>query len=668
MITNSFKKYIAACRLCCGAPVGQHSRSAWRVSAGAAAVLIGLGSLTACSDILETESSRQNIEPELLSKTDSLFYGYGILQAMQQLADQYVFQGEMRGDLVTTTFYTDNNLRQLANFTATTANKYDSAYVYYRVINNCNYYLKHRKTDLYTGSTNVVINEYAAVAAIRAWAYLQLGRNYEKVPFFTEPLTQISQIDDNTFPELDLAGIVAQIAPDLEQFTGYKVPTYGLTSGHNVGSPNWESTQKSFLPSLCFIPVDVILGELYLEIGDYANAARHYTVYLTQVANTVNSPYLAPMTSKYLSTGSFGGSDSDLPDPSQIKSTVTTTAWATIFARNAVNDIITYIPMAVNQQNGCTTDVPLAFGFNYYATSEEKSDVGLREPYMSEIQIKPSDALNQLSDSTEYYFYSVGGQGNYDSIRVSAAGDMRLRSVIQQSLVSDTLMQWINKYKYANIILYRTSTVLLHLAEAFNRLGYPDAAFAILKDGISENLLTYANYITDETKNMLQTTYPLLSDENIYRFPYNEAFGIHCHGAGKAASDFATSSYLTASSPYTMSRIVGKKLREIASRYGVISGHDAQQEDSLGNITTTFVWDTILTKQDTINAVEDLLCDEYALEFAFEGCRYFDLCRLARHKNQQSPAAYPANFGYLWLSNKLKNRGWNETTMYLPFK
>ena len=46
-----------------------------------------------CSDMLDTESTRQNIEPELTAKTDSLFYGFGILQAMQQLADQYVLQG-----------------------------------------------------------------------------------------------------------------------------------------------------------------------------------------------------------------------------------------------------------------------------------------------------------------------------------------------------------------------------------------------------------------------------------------------------------------------------------------------------------------------------------------------------------------------------------------------
>jgi hypothetical protein len=74
------------------------------------------------------------------------------------------------------------------------------------------------------------------------------------------------------------------------------------------------------------------------------------------------------------------------------------------------------------------------------------------------------------------------------------------------------------------------------------------------------------------------------------------------------------------------------------------------------------------TKQDTINAVEDLICDELALETAFEGNRYFDLLRLARHKNAASPDGYPANFGWLWMKHKLAGRGWDESKQYLPFK
>ena len=631
-------------------------------------VLCSLFFSVACSDMLETESTRQTIDPEILAKTDSVFYGFGILQAMQELADQYVFQGELRGDLVKTTRYTDNNLRQLADFTATTANKYDSAYVYYRVINNCNYYLAHRDTALYTGSTNVVINEYAAVKAIRAWAYLQLGRNYERVPFFTEPLTQISQIDNNTFPELDLTGLVAQLAPDLEPYTGYKVPTYGITgSGTEIGSPNWESTTKRFLPSLCFIPVDVVLGDMYLEVGNYDQAARHFVTYLTKVATTTNSPYQSQMKSKYVSTGRVGfATDTDLPDRTLFSdnSYGNSNTWPTIFGRNSVTDIISYIPMAVNRENGAITNVPLTFGFNYYATNEERSDNGESQPYVDEVQLLPSDALNLLSDSTEYYYYFDNHTSNYyDSVSIAKSGDMRLRNILHQTQVEDSTKQWIDKYKYANIVLYRTTTVLLHLAEAFNRLGMPDAAFAILKDGICPNLIEmrpdssyYCKYITADTRQKLQTTYPLLSTENSYLFPNNSAYGIHCHGAGKAASDYpgvtssgrpGGTSYQAGTSPYQLDRMAGLKMQELANVYGITVG---------------------TTKQDTINAVEDLLCDEYALEFAFEGNRYFDLMRLARHKNAQSPAGYPANFGYLWLAKKLEGRGWSEATMYLPFK
>ena len=75
-------------------------------------VVLGLISVSSCEDMLMTENDSMVINPELDNKTDSVFYALGIAQAMQQLADQYFFIGEMRGDLVTTTTHTDNNLRR----------------------------------------------------------------------------------------------------------------------------------------------------------------------------------------------------------------------------------------------------------------------------------------------------------------------------------------------------------------------------------------------------------------------------------------------------------------------------------------------------------------------------------------------------------------------------
>jgi hypothetical protein len=87
----------------------------------------------------------------------------------------------------------------------------------------------------------------------------------------------------------------------------------------------------------------------------------------------------------------------------------------------------------------------------------------------------------------------------------------------------------------------------------------------------------------------------------------------------------------------------------------------------MAEIDNTFSGVTVgTTKRDTINAIEDILCDEYALETAFEGNRYFDLLRLARHKNEDG--LYGGNFGDLWLQNKLGYKGWTPAKKYLPFK
>ena len=40
-----------------------------------------------CSDMLESDSTRQLFDKELNQKTDSVFFAYGVMQAMQQLAD-----------------------------------------------------------------------------------------------------------------------------------------------------------------------------------------------------------------------------------------------------------------------------------------------------------------------------------------------------------------------------------------------------------------------------------------------------------------------------------------------------------------------------------------------------------------------------------------------------
>ncbi|MBO5233898.1 MAG: RagB/SusD family nutrient uptake outer membrane protein [Prevotella sp.] len=665
--------------------------------------MFGIFSATSCGDMLETDNDSAVTSPGLGNKTDSVFYTLGIAQAMQQLADPYFFIGEMRGDLVTTTEATNNNLRALANYSATTSNAYDSAYVYYKVINNCNYYLANRDTTLYTGAINVTLEEYAAVAAWRAWAYLQLARTYggnEKgIPFFTHPLTAISQINEGNFPRKTLSEIVAELAPSLARFSGFAVPTFGNydADGIEIGKTNWGVSKKIKM-ELIFIPVDVVLGEMYLEAGDYPNAAWYYCKYLCD--NEIISDNLASF--KYAFDQSTFGAKA--PEDMFTNSfNLFSTIYPTIFSNTASpTDVITYIPMSVSSLRGTTTNIPLAFGYDYYST-----DQGSRCPRADAVQIAPSSTYRWLTDSCAYYYYPTdfeSGNTTRYPVSVSAAklGDgravysdgrrTRTDDAILNYDATDTTKVYISKARQANIYLFRNTTIYLHLAEALNRMGYPNLAFAILRNGIStylerlvpdaatdgsvstadDNATSTASYkyLTVEDINLLKNQIPFLNATNRNIFDHDKylIYGIHNHGGGTFNStgssmgtgienavtkrgSAATAVGSEANLLYLPQPIIGEKLTELAKTF---------PELAIGT-----------TKQDSINAMEDILCDEYAKEFAFEGVRFYDLQRMARHKNESG--IYGGNFGSRWFAKKLEGNNPQVSLLepknwYLPFE
>ena len=659
---------------------------------------LGIFGTVACSDMLESDSSRQLFDPALDQKTDSVFYAYGIMQAMQQLADQYYYQNEMRGDLVKPTAKASLHLRNLASFSADATNKYDSVYLYYKVINNCNYYLAHRDTTLATGARNVVCNEYAAVASFRAWTYLQLSRQYGRVPYITEPVTTIGQINANT-SMTDYTAILEGEAQMLETLKArysdeqLSVPTFNQTS-RLVGALNWGNQEKYINPRKCFIPLNVVLGDIYLELGQYEKAATCYYQYLryaglSGIENiSVNYvDYMSPTYSRYSPIfKNFTEWPADFNDGKNSSLYNGAPIWENSFNHSSSpGDVISYIPMAVNYTMGKTTDIPASYGYNYYGT-ERTSTVDVNDPMENifncpktqDIQIVPSQAYCDSARRAQYYYYT-------EQVKVSpfnwvvkneALGDARA-SLICQGEGADSSYVYTFKPSTAYILLYRNATVWLHLAEAINRMGYPDAAFAVLKNGIHSELKNYCYeevylkdkegndsidadgnkvldmtqshlddkyYLTPESYELLTTKLPFLAQANsdVFKNGVQKAFvGIHFHGAGAVEDLYST---------YRYSNVLKAKIADISKKFNL-----NLQEGSY-------------TKDDYINAMEDLLCDEYAMEFAFEGTRFSDLRRLALHKNQSG--LYGGGFGDQWLSRMLQNNAAGITTQncYLPYK
>lgn len=657
--------------------------------------MLGIFGTTACSDMLDSDSSRQLFDPALNQKTDSVFYAYGIMQAMQQLADQYYYQNEMRGDLVKPTSKATTHLRNLATFSADASNKYDSVYLYYKVINNCNYYLNKRDTTLATGNRKVAINEFVAIASFRAWTYLQLTRQYGNVPYITDPVTTINQINANTTPtafETILAGEAQMLETLKARYTDEQlsVPTFNQTS-INIGALNWGNQSKFINPRKCFIPINVVLGDIYLELGEYAKAAKCYYDYLRYAGlediSNISVNWIETMSPAYGYYNPIFKNFIEWPadyDAAKNSSLFNgNLSWRNSFSHQASpGDVISYIPMAVNYTMGKTTDIPASYGFSYYGT-ERSSQVSIGTdfifncPRTEDIQIVPSQAYCDSARRAQYYYYTEQvkvAPFNW-IVKNDRIGDARAGRIIAQGEGADSSYVYISKPSTAYILLYRNATVWLHLAEAINRMGYPDAAFAVLKNGLHSELPSYRYlevylkdqqgndsidengnkvldmtqshiddkyYLTPESYELLTTTLPFLSQENseIFKNGTTKAFiGIHFHGAG-AVEDLYSS--------YRYSNVLKDKIDDIYSKF---------------NLGTP-----AYTKEDYINAMEDLLCDEYAMEFAFEGTRFSDLRRLALHKNRAG--TYGGNFGDTWFGRMLQNNASGITTQncYLPYK
>lgn len=674
------------------------------------AALMTLGA-SSCSDMLEVDSAAQLSNQDINSKTDSVFYTFGIMSAMQQLADAYVLQNELRGDMVSTVnSVSDVNLVNLANFTAGTDNAYDSAYVYYRVINNVNYYQAHRDTTLKDGSTNVVTGEYAAMLTFRAWAYLQAVRAFGKVKYFTHPLTTISDIENDASPVIGREELIDRLIQDLEPFRGTPVPHYAQNS-IDCGNAGGNFSKTAFV-SQCFIPVDVLLADLYLERGDPASCMNAVQLYYNYITTNMAIAFEKEISDKNkdkmspdLNVSSFP-QDFLIPDKND-----NIPDWSL----TSSNYIISYIPMAVSNLYGNVSALPNLFGNDYYNPDSS---------YIQDVQIVPSSVYETLASNSDFYYVST--LDNTKNMRKSfKCRDWRSCIGGAFNERKNNGQYYISNYENSNIVLYYVSTVWLHLAEALNRAGYPDAAFAILKDGFKYDLIeNYESYpyLKGNTLDMLSTW--SWGDDIKYFFDYN--VGIHGYGCGVEGVEGKYSPYqmaeydiYTSSSTYQSTSILENKITEIEEKYGIsierktdncdnvyinkstdraydteclsfinayklpddryiikinsVEEGEGTVEDAEGNVYSIYNVEYVyISKEDAINAMEDILCDEYAMELPFMGCRFGDLMRMATHKNNSG--IYGGNFGSRWLDTKIRDNNPNlgkslltEDNWYLPF-
>ena len=472
---------------------------------------------TSCEDMFTTDNG---LVTDDLSPKDTVYTMMGIVKNMQRIMDRTVIFGELRADLVDVDdSHTPSDLRDIANHTVSTDNAYNDPRDFYNVINSCNIYLANVDTKrMASHSTDESYGEayfekeIIATKCYRAWTYLELAKIYgaQNIPFILEPVTTSDAAERmvaDTSKRTNMIDLCTFFIDDIKSYADQQwnneelQPDYSVTFKAGQES-NVEISYRNF-----FIPVRLMLAELYLwrgsytqNVNDYREAVRYYHEFLTHSNNNRNN-----VMPSYRVTWS---------NRSGVKYARTLTTYSNFFS---LRGNVAVIPMDTTAYYGNTSSIREVFSSkysnNYYPAavpSQHVREIFHSQDYFYFDSISPSDVTREYAPKTEDQLRT-----NWEGRWWTVAGDLRFSSVYysvdyNNSSNANYNNEWAFNMKWEGGVsgmlknsttdqrpefmpLFRLPIVYLHMAEALNRAGFPESAFVILKYGISTSALqTYA--------------------------------------------------------------------------------------------------------------------------------------------------------------------------------
>ncbi len=527
-----------------------------------------------CNDLLDVDSDQIVLpkDHQLNSPNDTVYSMIGIYHKLSKLADGYVFLGELRGDLMDITDNVNVDLEEIYNFNISEENKYNNASDYYSVINHCNYLIQNIDTSIVDKAEKVMYREYAAAKAIRAWTYMQLAINYKTVMYYEEPILTIEDAN-KTYPEYDRNTLVPILINELLPLQNVQLPGSISISDITTEKLNFN--------------VRYLLGELYLWINDYANAAQVLFNLIDEQYDDVRlNPYNYmrwTVENNEFTTGRTVNWIFNVFDPSS-------------------SSLITGISSVTNLGDGNSLD-----SLTWFYPEVQPSEV----------------AIENWENQTYYHNASITKSGD---LRGDRGAYYSLENFSLTSLDDPEKIPGENGliYKYKRLsgnqtktaIVCRDAYIYLKYAEAVNRLGKPNLAFAVLKNGLNSNTITsdaivptwekYSSYSEEEGG----TLYPYLNFTD-----------------DKFTLEFA---------------INDKGERSVSN--GMIGLHSRGS----GNVdlATDYIIPELPALEDSMAWVEDKIVEEMALETAFEGNRFQDLMRISNHRGDNTYLAEKVSAKY----------------------
>lgn len=566
-----------------------------------------------------------DITPENVLRADRMYQNvndadaaiFGIIGKLTTVMDRYIVLNELRADLMDVTPNADKYLREINDHDISANNPWADPRPYYELILNCNDVMKNFDIMLSTNridQANYGIR-YSEVATVLCWTYLQLGIHYGSVPYVTDALATIEDVDDiSKYPLITFDQLLDKLITvmnglpvlnPIQLLTPQKVVLIVPEGASLIKTIDGYSTQRMFLNR------HQLLGELYLWKGDYPMAARYLRKPL-EYGTLVDAT----------KTDLFGNFMREYPSNNGHEK------WSTTFTSSFDND----------DKNSILTNLP--FDRNFKPANPFVTFFSHGGKY----QLKPSlQAINNWnsqvrSDGSPIDIYR-GPDKSY-----STGTEPEVKKLLNSYNLSNPFAT------NGKIILGRAAGLMLHYAEAANRDGRDQLAMGFLNSGfrggifngpppvptnvvnIKQNFDTNPDYYIDAR----QGTYPYFSG------PWIRLEGVRGH-VGIAAVRVDSAQYYDMSNPGLWDKPV-----------------QAGKETALAI------------------AIEDLLLNESALEMAYEGVRWSDLLRVALRREKEAPgtgrafikAKIEAKFAAAGLPVPagVTKLGTSVNDWYLPFK
>ena len=548
-------------------------------------LFISVFAFEGCSNLLDVDSNRL-VFPDgykMNAANDTLYSMFGIFSQMEKLADSYVLLGELRGDLMDVTPTSNLYLKEINNFDISSTNPYaNNIKDYYSVINNCNYVIHNIDTSVVRGGIKVMYKEYAACKAIRAWTYMQIALNFGSAIYYEKPILTVQDAENiqKTTP-LTLTELAPVLIDDINPWKDTPTPSLAATPSQGfIYSQNLKNS---------FFPIRFLLGDLYLWTGQYENAANEYRDLMFENNYTVSSFY---KDSREVINNAFTGKKSywyyDVFSNEEITNIAATNQYGYKFHLDSLTINHMIAPSAVsitNWQNQM---------YYYSSTLETLGDLRL---YSSVSSLQQLVTVNGNTSTTKY---------GYTNITTTSTNYLLKYLLINPEMTTNKTNKQIKPY--------RVPLLYLRYAEAVNRIGKPNLALAVLKNGMNRLTFNDKKAIPQHEQSL---PFPNYMNFNDTRFDMN--IGIRMRGCGNVNQD-----------------------------------------------TTFYIIPKLDALQDSVLYVENLIQQELALESAFLGNRFQDLMRIAIRRDDNVYLANIVSAKYIDNKETIKTKLMDRANWYLP--